>query len=106
MSKFKVVLLKHGYPSIRQEREIVTAAGGLFVDADPITEEDALRECEDADAILVRWLPITPDLIGRLRRCRIIVRYGVGYDNVNVQAATDAGIIVGHIPNYCLDEVS
>src|SRR5207237_10105808 len=55
---------------------------------------------------LVRWRQITPELIEQFRRCKIIVRYGVGYDNVDVSAATRAGIIVGHVPNYCLDEVS
>ncbi|MFO1497922.1 MAG: C-terminal binding protein [Verrucomicrobiota bacterium] len=106
MAKFKVVLLKHGYPSIQNEREVVTAAGGDFIDADGLTDAEGIRQCEDAEAVLVRWLPITPDLIQRFRRCRIIVRYGVGYDNVDVQAATLAGVIVGHIPQYCLDEVS
>lgn len=106
MSKFKVVLLKHSYPSIEDERRIVEAAGGEFIDGDQLTHEDGLRSCEDADGILVRWLPITPELIQRFRRCKMIVRYGVGYDNVDVKAATAANIIVGHIPNYCPDEVS
>ena len=47
---------------------------------------------EDADAILVRWPKVTPEIIRRLRRCRIIVRYGVGYDNVDYDAATAAGM--------------
>jgi D-3-phosphoglycerate dehydrogenase len=106
MASFKVAVPKHGYPSLDPERDIVTAAGGELVDADSVLEEEALRLCEDADGILVRWLPITPALIKSFRRCRIIVRYGIGYDNVDVAAATNANIIVGHIPNYCLDEVS
>ena len=106
MAKFKVVLLKHGYPSIAHERRIVSAAGGEVIDTDPLSEDQALAACEDADAILVRWNRITPELIQRFGKCRIIIRYGVGYDNVDVAAATAAGIIVGHVPNYCLDEVS
>jgi D-3-phosphoglycerate dehydrogenase / 2-oxoglutarate reductase len=106
MSKFKVVLLKHGYPGVQPEREIISAADGEFVDADSLSDEEALRQCEKADGILVRWLAITPALMQRFGRCKIIVRYGVGYDNVDVEAATRAGIIVGHVPNYCLDEVS
>src|SRR5260221_14184593 len=49
---------------------------------------------------------MTADIIRRFRRCKIIVRYGVGTDNVDVDAATAAGIIVGHVPIYCVDEVS
>lgn len=106
MSNFNVVLLKHGYPSVEREREIVSKAGGTLIDADPLPIDHGLRLCESADAILVRWLPITAELIRRFRRCRIIVRYGIGYDNVDVNAATEANIIVGHVPTYCLDEVS
>jgi D-3-phosphoglycerate dehydrogenase len=46
------------------------------------------------------------ELIRRFGRCRILLRYGVGTDNVDVEAATEAGIIVGHVPAYCIDEVS
>ncbi len=106
MAKFKVVLLKHGYPSVQREREIIQAAGGEFVDADAFTDTEGIQKCEDAEGILVRWLPITRALMGRFRRCKVIIRYGVGYDNVDVAAATEAKIIVGHIPQYCLDEVS
>jgi D-3-phosphoglycerate dehydrogenase len=106
MANFKVVVLKHGYPTVTPERDVVLAAGGEFVDADLLTDEQALAACADADGILVRWHRIGPEVIQGLRRCQIIVRYGVGYDNVDVTAATQAKIIVGHIPNYCLDEVS
>ncbi len=106
MSQFKVVLLKHGYAKIEHERRIITEAGGEFIDADTCGEAEAWRECEQADGILVRWVKITPERIRQFRRCKIIVRYGVGYDNVDVNAATAAGMMVGHIPTYCLDEVS
>jgi D-3-phosphoglycerate dehydrogenase len=106
MAKFKIILLKHSYTSTEVERQIVEGAGGEFIDAENCSEDEALRLCEEADGILVRWLKITPPHIKRFRRCKIIVRYGVGTDNVDVDAATEAGIIVGHVPNYCLDEVS
>jgi D-3-phosphoglycerate dehydrogenase / 2-oxoglutarate reductase len=106
MHAFKVVAIQHDYPSTEHERRIVTASGGEFVDTDGLALDDALRHGEEAEAILVRWLRIGPDLIRRFRRCRIIVRYGVGYDNVDVTAATEAGMMVGHAPVYCLDEVA
>ena len=54
----------------------------------------------------MRWSQITPELIKQFRRCKIIVRYGIGTDNVDVNAATEAKIIVGHVPTYSIDEVS
>lgn len=106
MAKFRVVLLEHGYSSIQVERDIVEAAGGEFIDADSWDLEAALQLCEDAEAVMVRRIVVSRAIIQRLRKCKIILRYGVGTDNVDVQAATDAGIIVGHVPSYCLDEVS
>jgi D-3-phosphoglycerate dehydrogenase / 2-oxoglutarate reductase len=106
MTKFKVVSIQHEYASTDHERRIVTAAGGEYVDTDALPLEAALRHGEAADAILVRWLKVGPDLIRRFHRCKIIVRYGVGYDNVDLAAATEAGIMVGHSPSYCLDEVA
>jgi D-3-phosphoglycerate dehydrogenase / 2-oxoglutarate reductase len=106
MAGFLAVLIEHGYASSRYERDVITAAGGEFVDAQDRSIESALDLCRDADGILVRRLRITAEIIRRLRRCRTIVRYGVGTDNIDIQAATEAGIIVGNVPDYCIDEVS
>src|SRR5262245_45852706 len=106
MPKFKVLLLKHGYPSVEIERQIIERAGGELVDAETLREEETIKLAEEVDGLLVRWANITPDLIKRLHRCKMILRYGVGFDNVDLDASTEAGIMVGHVPNYCLDDVS
>ena len=106
MSRFRVVLVEHGYSSSKYEKGIIEAAGGEFIDADTMPLTEALKLCEHADGILVRRLQVTRDILQRFRRCKILVRYGVGTDNVDTQAATDCGIIVGHVPTYCIDEVS
>jgi len=106
MSTFKVALLQHEYASAEIERRIVEAAGGQLIDTDTLPPAERLAAAEEADAIIVRWMAMTPEVIRRLRRCRIIVRYGVGYDNVHYEAATAAGIMIGHCPHYCLDEVA
>lgn len=106
MASFKVVLTKHGYPNAEHERQIVESAGGQFVDGDALTDEEMWQQCSEADAVLVRWTRITPEVFRRFRRCKIVIRYGIGFDNIDVNAATEAGIIVGHVPSYCVDEVS
>jgi len=106
MSRFRVVLIEHGYSTVEHERRIISAAGGEFIDAGSLPLQEALRFCQEADAILCRRLGITAAMIKEFRRCKILVRYGVGTDNVDVEAATAAGIIVGHVPSYCVDEVS
>ena len=106
MPRFKVVQIEHGYASTDCERRIIEAAGGEFIDADRLPPGEALKLCADAEGILCRRLQVTAEMIRGFRKCRVLVRYGVGTDNVDIKAATEAGIIVGHVPAYCLDEVS
>jgi D-3-phosphoglycerate dehydrogenase len=106
MASFRVVLVEHGYATSEYERRIVTAAGGEFIDADRMPLAEALSLCEDAQGILLRRIEVSAPLIGRFRKGRILLRYGVGTDNVDVDAATAAGLMVGHVPAYCVEEVS
>jgi D-3-phosphoglycerate dehydrogenase len=106
MARFLAVLLESGYRTGEYEREVITGAGGEFVDAQVMPADAATDLCRKADGILVRRLNVTADMIAQFKRCRIIVRYGVGTDNIEVDAATEAGIIVGNVPDYCIDEVS
>jgi len=106
MSSFRAVVIEHGYKTTKYEREIISAAGGEFVDASDRPLEEALKVAETAAGIMVRRLEVTRELIARFKRCKILTRYGVGTDNVDVDAATDANMIVGHAPLYATDEVS
>jgi D-3-phosphoglycerate dehydrogenase / 2-oxoglutarate reductase len=106
MPRFKAVLVEHGYSSVQYERDIIEAAGGEFVDCDQLTLSDAWTACENADAVMVRRAQVNASMIARLKRCKFLIRYGVGVDNIDLAAATSAGIIVGHVPIYCQDEVS
>src|SRR5580765_3729233 len=95
--RFRVVLVEHGYASTDIERDVVESAGGEFLDADKLPIEEALRLCESADAIMVRRIEVPAELIKRFKRCRMLLRYGVGVDNIDLRAATEAGIFVGHV---------
>ena len=106
MAQFLAVLLESGYRTGEYEREAISGAGGEFVDAQTLPADEAFDLCRQADGILVRRLAVTAGMIAQFKRCRIIVRYGVGTDNIDVDAATRAGIIVGNVPDYCIDEVS
>jgi len=69
-------------------------------------EEETLALGRDADAILNTYAPITEKVIKNLERCRVIVRFGIGVDNVAVDAATERGIMVANTTDYCIDEVA
>ena len=73
-----------------------------------MTEEDILKAAGDADAVIgvVSIQPFNRRLLSALPRCRIIAGIGIGYDTVDVAAASELGIAVTNVPDYCLDEVS
>lgn len=70
------------------------------------TEDDIIAAAIDADALIVEYAPVTEKVISNLKNCRVIVRYGVGVDSIDTEAAARAGIPVVNIPDYCIDEVS
>lgn len=85
------------------------AEQGLELARAPATDGATLAAmAEQAEAILVCYAKVGAPVIEAARRagCRIIARYGIGYDNVDIDAATRAGIVVTYVPDYCLDEVA
>jgi D-3-phosphoglycerate dehydrogenase / 2-oxoglutarate reductase len=102
----KIVITDYRFPDVEQERRAVEAAGGTLVTGQATTEQQVSDLCRDADGVLTVRAPITRLVISAMERCRIIVRYGIGVDTVDVRAATERGILVANVPDYCLDEVS
>jgi len=72
------------------------------------TEEEIIAHAQDADAIIgvVSIQPFNRRLLTALPRCRVIAGLGIGYDKTDLEAATELGIAVTNVPDYCLDEVS
>jgi D-3-phosphoglycerate dehydrogenase len=105
MSTYKVVVSDQVFPSVEIERELLAE-----IDADLTVAsgemESVLTEAVDADAILNTYLPWDAESIARLSRCKIIARYGIGFDNVDLEAASDAGIVVTNVPDYSVEEVA
>lgn len=103
---FRVVVTDYGFPNVTLERKISESAGAEFAAFQCKTEQQVVAAAKDADAVLVQFAPITRAVIEELTRCKVIVRYGVGIDNVDIEAARGRGIIVCNIPDYCIDEVA
>jgi len=101
-----VVITDHVFPSLEIEQELLGAIGATVVSLQARSEVDLLDAVTDADALLVCYAPVTDRVIRRMTRCRIIARYGIGVDNVDLGAATAKGIVVTNVPDYCVDEVS
>src|SRR6266498_2774313 len=94
------------FPNLDPARAVLSRIGAELQLAEAPTPEAILRIAAGADAVLVTYANISAGMIGQMTRCRIISRFGIGVDNVDLAAATSAGIVVTKVPDYCIDEVS
>jgi D-3-phosphoglycerate dehydrogenase len=104
MSTFRVVVTDQVFPDIEIERALIEQAGGTIEVASG-TREEVLATIESADALLNTYFPMDADVIGSLKNCKIIARYGIGVDNCDLEAAKAAGIAITNVPDYCVEEV-
>ncbi len=102
----KVVITDCDHPSVEIERAILGEIDPELILAHCNTEDEVIKVAQDADGIINQYAPITRRVIEALKRCKVIARYGVGVDNIDIEAATEYGIIVANVPDYCIDEVS
>ena len=94
------------FPNLDPARAVLSTIGADVQLAAQPTSEEILKIAAGADALLVTYAKITAEMIRQMTRCRIISRFGIGVDNVDIAAATGAGIVVTKVPDYCIDEVS
>jgi D-3-phosphoglycerate dehydrogenase len=94
------------FPNLDLARAVVSRAGAELRLAPQPTPDSIVATAKEADALLVTYAKITAEMIGQMKRCRIISRFGIGVDNVDLAAATRDGIVVTKVPDYCIDEVS
>jgi D-3-phosphoglycerate dehydrogenase len=94
------------FPDLDPARAALAEVDGELEIAEDRTPESILAVAGDADAMLVTYASITAEIIGQLENCKVIGRFGIGTDNIDIAAATAAGIVVTYAPTYCLDEVS
>jgi D-3-phosphoglycerate dehydrogenase len=102
----KIVVTDHAFPDLATEEAVATAAGASLVGAQTKDPARLAAAVADADAVITQFAPVNADVIGAMQRARVIVRYGIGVDNVDLAAARSHGIPVCNIPDYCIDEVA
>lgn len=88
------------------ENEIFQELGSQVSVFNLESEDEAIEALRDADAVLVGLYGLTGRIIQSLQKCRVISRYGIGYDNIDVEAATNKGIWVARVPDFCVEDVS
>jgi D-3-phosphoglycerate dehydrogenase / 2-oxoglutarate reductase len=105
----RVLVTDHVFSGLDVERSVLEPLGVSLVMA-PSSDEDTLTGlcAEGVDGLLVCFAPVGERVVQAAADagCRVISRYGIGYDNVDVATATRNGIVVTRVPDYCLDEVA
>jgi D-3-phosphoglycerate dehydrogenase len=94
------------FPNLDPAREVLSKLAAELLLAEEATPEAILQVARNADALLVTYAKVSAHMIEQMTRCRIIARFGIGVDNVDLPAATKANIVVTRVPDYCIDEVS
>ena len=103
----KVAITDYGFADLDPEKRVLEPLGCTFVDQKEFVGEEKLQELvRDADYVITQFAPLNAAVIESMAKCRIIVRYGIGVDNVDLDAAAKRGIPVCNVPDYCVDEVA
>ena len=106
MVKYKVVVTDDRYGNYKEENEVLSELGIEVEVHDFKDKTEAKKVLRDADAVLVNLFPMTKEIILSMDKCKVINRYGVGYDNVDVKAATEKGIWISRVPDYSMEDTS
>ena len=100
-----VVVTDSDLPSDGVEERLLADAGHEARRAACRSEQDVVDECAGASALIVQWAPVSARVLDALPGVRMISRLGIGYDMIDVDAATERGVAVANTPDYCIEEV-
>lgn len=106
MTRPRVVVTDYTFPDLAREKAAASAAGADFAAFQCRTATDVAAALKDADVAVVQFAPADAGAIAGMRAGGALIRYGIGYDNIDVAAARARGLPVGYVPDYCPDEVA
>jgi D-3-phosphoglycerate dehydrogenase len=108
MSNVKVVVTDFIEPDLDWEAQELARRGVEFQTHQLkfAPSQEVIAATRDADLVIVNMVPITPEVISQWEKCRLVIRHGVGYDNVDVKALRQVGIPLCYVPDYCAEEVA
>jgi D-3-phosphoglycerate dehydrogenase / 2-oxoglutarate reductase len=102
----RVIVTDYTFPNLSQEGAAAQAAGAEFAAFQCKTPQAVADAVKGADVVVVQFAGFGPAAVAAVNRGATIIRYGVGYDNIDIPAARGAGLKVGYVPDYCADEVA
>jgi D-3-phosphoglycerate dehydrogenase len=106
MPSFHITVSDSVFPNLDPARQVLSSIGAELRMADSPTPEGIVAAAAASDALLVTYAKITAEMIQKMPKIRVISRFGIGVDNVDIEAASARRIVVTKVPDYCIDEVS
>lgn len=104
--KYKVVKVDNRYEDIKVESDILNKVGADLIEYNLKDENKIIEATRDADGIIADLAAIGKKVLDSLEKCRVISKVGIGVDNIDISYATEKGILVCNVPDYCFNEVS
>lgn len=106
MGSKTVLVTDYVWPSVEPEMKVLAKYGVDLLVAPDSNENTLIEMVKEVDGILTCFAKVTKKIVEAAENCKVIGRYGVGVDNIDVVEATNQGIIVTYVPDYCVDEVA
>src|SRR5579859_2363660 len=106
MRRLQIAIIDGSFPSFDPEMSLLGELDAAVVTGQCRTEDEVIALAREADAILVQWAPMSRRVFENLNRCKIVARYGLGIDMIDIQAASERGIAVTNAGDYCFLEVA
>lgn len=94
------------HPDIEIEKQVLADVCANLPWLKCRTEDEVIEQCAEADGLIIMYAPLTRRVMQHLKRCKIIARYGVGVDTIDLKAAAEFGIVASNVPDYGTQEVS
>jgi len=106
VNRARVLITDYAWPDLHIEQSILEPQGVELVVAERGDEDELKALAADVDVIITCFRQVSEEVLRAATRCRAVIRYGVGVDNIDVDAATALGILVSNVPDYCDEEVA
>jgi D-3-phosphoglycerate dehydrogenase / 2-oxoglutarate reductase len=94
------------FPSLDPAKQALAHLNPTYRMSKSVNADDVVAVAKDADAVLVTYAKLTREVLMQLTRCKVIGRFGLGVDNIDLVTAKEKGIAVNYVPDYCIREVS
>ncbi len=104
--KYKIIFTDYSFSDIEIERQVLEELDCEIVELQTKDEEKLYKQCKDADALIVETAQVNKKILDNMSKCKVISRYGIGVDSIDIEAASKKGIKVCNVSDYCLDEVA